>query len=190
MKALVVLSHLMSKNCELDNESIERCELAIKLSTKFKYDKIITTGWAYRDDCIIPISDVVKRYLANSTSIDPGKIVAIASSRDTVGDAVFTLQYVIKNNVCELDVVTSNYHANRASLIFKKIINHRIPTKIFGSKTQSIVNNALLDHERNSISAFNKTFSDTDFTSFISIHKTLIEKHPFYNGEIFPKISE
>ena len=38
MKALVVLSHLMSKDCDLEVESISRAELAIEKFSNKEYD--------------------------------------------------------------------------------------------------------------------------------------------------------
>ena len=70
MRTLVVLSHLMSKNCDLGVESIERSKLAIDKFTRNAYDNLITIGWDYRSDCATPIAEVVRRYISDHTSID------------------------------------------------------------------------------------------------------------------------
>ena len=44
MKCLGVLSHLMSKDCILDDESVARSKLAIEQFSKDEYEFLITIG--------------------------------------------------------------------------------------------------------------------------------------------------
>ena len=87
MKALVVLSHLMTKDGILEVESEARSKLAIDKFSSKKYGCLITIGWAYRDDSTTPIANVVKKYIVEHSVIDEGSIICVTKSRDTVGDA-------------------------------------------------------------------------------------------------------
>ena len=188
MKCLVVLSHLMSKDCELGIESIARSRLAIKRFVKDEYEFLITIGWAYRADCDTPISNVVKDFILENSDIDRHSIISISSSRDTVGDAYYCLEYLQKFSLREIHIVTSDYHVNRVDLIFKKIFNNRFAVKVFGTQTDAINEDPILLLEAQSVDVFKKTFALTDCSNINSIYRTLSTKHPFYNGEIFPKI--
>lgn len=188
MKYLVVLSHLMSKDCELGVESVARSQLAIKMFTQEDYEFIITIGWAYRSDCVTPISYVVKDFILNNSDFEQDAIISLTSSRDTVGDAYYCLEYLHKYPISEIHVVTSDYHVERVRLIFEKIFNNRLSVKVFGAKTDANNDNLILSHEKQSINAFNATFYLSDCSSVNSIFSTLSSKHPFYNGKIYPKI--
>ena len=178
----------MSPNCSLDKESVDRCNLLIKKAQENEYDRFITIGWAYRNDCTIPIADVVKKYIIQNSQLDPKKVFSINLSRDTVGDAIFTLEFGIKYGVSELDVVTSCYHVRRVAIVFDKVINQRFKVKVFGAKIDSSVNKNIIANEKKSIEAFRNTFAYTDFSSFNSVYSTLVEKHPYYNGTVYPKL--
>ena len=188
MKYLLVLSHLMSKDCELGTESIARCMLAIERFANDKYDFLITMGWAYRVDCKTPISYVVRDFILANSEIDHQSIVTLSSSRDTVGDAYFCLEHLQNINLGEIHIVTSDYHQHRTTLIFNKIFNNKFNIKVFGAKTDSSNNDSVLLHEKESIDAFNKTFALTDFSSIKSIYNTLSTDHPLYNGKKHPPI--
>ena len=188
MRCLLVLSHLMSNDCELSTESVARCRLAIAKFYNTKYKFLITSGWAYRLDCTIPISEVMKEYIFKNSSIQKRSIISLTSSRDTVGDAYFCLEHFQNSPISELHVVTSDYHVDRAMLIFDNIFNGSVELKAFGAKSGSAKNSATLSHEAKSVKSFNRTFALTDFSNKSDIFTTLSTKHPFYNGEIHPKI--
>ena len=188
MKCLGVLSHLMSIDCRLDSESVARSKLAIEQFSKDEYEFLITIGWAYRADCATPISDVVKDFILKNSAINESLIISLTSSRDTVGDAYYCLEYLHNLSMDEMHIITSDYHAERVELIFNKIFNKFISVKVLGAKTEASKDDSVLLHEKQSIDAFNDTFSQSDFSSINSIFSTLATKHPFYNGEIYPKI--
>ena len=188
MKCLVVLSHLMSQECELGAESCARARLAIDKFNADKFEFLITSGWAYRDDCETPISDVVKDFIIENSGIESDSVISLSASRDTVGDAYYCLEYFQQYPIQQLHVITSDYHVNRAEIIFKKLFSGRISVTVFGAKTVSICDENVQKHEARSINAFEHTFLGTDCSDIRSIHHTLSIRHPFYNGEIHPKI--
>lgn len=188
MKCLVVLSHLMSKECKLSVESVARSQLAIKHFSKDAYEFLITIGWAYRADCANPISEVIKNFILTNSEIEQKSIVSLTSSRDTVGDAYYCLEYLHNAPMDEIHIVTSDYHKERAEHIFTKIFNNQLRVKVYGAMTEANTYYSILLHEKQSIDAFNNTFAMTDFSSIKSIYKSLRTKHPFYNGDAYPQI--
>ncbi len=189
MKALVVLSHLMSKDCDLEVESISRAELAIEKFSNKEYDSLITIGWAYRPDCTTPIAEVVKKYILDNSLIGESSIISLTRSRDTVGDAFCCLDFFCNVKLTKLHIVTSDYHVNRTSIIFNSIFNNSVPIKVFGASTNDSMDPSTLQHEQRSLEEFFQTFKGVDFSSKNEIFGAISEKHPFYNGEIYSKIS-
>ena len=158
MKCLVVLSHLMSKDCELGVESVARSELAIEKFLNDNYEFLITIGWAYRADCETPIADVVRNFILDKSNIEHDLIKSLISSRDTVGDAYYCLEYLSETSLSEIHVVTSDYHMGRVNLIFNKMFGDGFKIVVFGAKTEACADPTILQHERQSMKVFAKTF--------------------------------
>ncbi len=188
MKCLVVLSHLMSQDCVLGDESVARAKLAIDSFNAENYAHLITIGWAYRLDCDTPISDVFRQYIVKNSDIDPSSVVSLPYSRDTVGDAFFSLKFSQLNGVKELLIVTSDYHVNRTQRIFDTFFSDRLRVSVIGAKTALANEVSVQEHEMRSIAAFDKTFSQTNCDDVACLCETLSTLHPFYNGEVYPKI--
>ena len=69
--AIIVLSNLMDNESNLNLESENRANLAFKIWNKQNcIPKIITMGWAYRNDTNVPISKVMANYLVNKLRLD------------------------------------------------------------------------------------------------------------------------
>lgn len=189
MNLLVVLSHLMSKTCELGEESVARADMATKLFSSDQYDKLVTLGWDYRSDCDVPIADVVSDYILKKLDIDNSLVMAIRESRDTVGDAIYCLDYFGSSKLKKMVVVTSDYHVQRTKLIFNRVFNNSVSIEVYGVETKANLDSETLIHEQQSLDAFCQTFDGIDFSSRHEIFSALSERHPFYNGKIYPKIS-
>ena len=189
MNLLIVLSHLMSKNCELGVESIARAELAIEKFSYNEFDRLVTLGWDYRADCATPIADVVKDYIINKSDIDKNSVIPITKSRDTVGDAFYCLDFFKDIKLKKIHVVTSDYHVNRTRVIFNKIFNNILSIDVYGVNTAATLDLEILQHEQQSLEAFFQTFNEVDFSSRREMFAALSKNHPFYNGKIYPKIS-
>jgi len=186
---LVVLSHLMSKTCELGDESLARVDMAIKLFSSDQYDKLVTLGWDYRADCDVPIAEVVSEYILKKSDIDNSLVIALIESRDTVGDAIYCLDYFRRSKLKKIVVVTSDYHVERSKFIFNRVFNNAVSIEVHGVETKANLDSETLIHEQQSLDAFCQTFEGIDFSSRQEILSTLSERHPFYNGKIYPKIS-
>ena len=94
--ALIVLSNFMNKDGILNKESKSRAFKAIDIYSKYSIKYIITSGWNYRKDSEINISDAFKSFITSNSSIQENKIISSSTSRDTVGDAFFTKTEIIK----------------------------------------------------------------------------------------------
>ncbi len=189
MNLLVVLSHLMSKACELGDESVARADMAIKLFSSDQYDKLVTLGWDYRADCDVPIAEVVSEYILKKSDIDNSLVLRLINSRDTVGDAIYCLDYFRSSKLTKIVVVTSDYHVERTKFIFNRVFNNAVSIEVYGVETKANLDSKILIHEQQSLDAFCQTFDGVDFSSRHQIFSTLSERHPFYNGKVYPKIS-
>lgn len=188
MNLLVVLSHLMSRDCNLEFESIARADLAIHKFYCNEFDTLVTLGWNYRADCTTPIADVVKSYILKNSLIDRNAIISITNSRDTVGDAFYCRDFFNNIKLTAIHVVTSDYHVNRTRIIFNKMFNNVAPVEVFGVSTDACFDPLIVQNEQQSLEAFYQTFEGVDFSSEKQIFTALSKKHPFYNGEIYPKV--
>ena len=189
MNLLVVLSHLMSNNHELGSESVARAELAIKMFSCNKFDKLVTLGWDYRSDCATPIAHVVRDFIIKNSHINKNSIIAIKKSRDTVCDALYCLDFFNDIKLTKINVITSDYHVSRTRIIFNQVFNNAVSIEVFGVNTSASLDSEIVQHEQQSIEAFRQTFKGVDFSSRRDMFAALSEKHPFYNGNIYPKIS-
>ena len=189
MEIIVVLSHLMSKDGVLGDESIARANTAVKLCNERRCGLLITSGWAYRSDCVLAIGDVVADYIKNKFNLTACNVVSDTNSRDTVGDAFYLRRRLTGLNCSKLSVVTSDYHVRRASLIFETIFANSVLIEVIGTPTGLTNDSETLLHEMNSIKAFEDTFIDVDFRDEEQIFRAMSIHHPFYNGTVYPNIS-
>ncbi len=187
MEVIVVLSHLMSKEGLLNTQTLKRIKKAIEICGIRKSDFLVSSGWAYRNDCSLAIGKVVRDYIKKKFDLGNCQILYDINSRDTVGDAYFIRKKISNLKLSDLIVVTSDYHVKRTKNIFRSFFP-KIYLEIIGVETNCIEIDTILRKERASLSKFKKTFKNVDFSDDTLIHKILKEKHPYYNGKIFPKI--
>lgn len=184
--AIIVLANEMDGNGNLNSESKLRANFAASLFKKHKIPLMITCGWAYRKDTAIPIAESFKNYLIEM-GVQSKKILSEKNSRDTVGDAIFT-----RLNICEplglksILVITSNYHVIRTKEIFDFVYGENFNIIVEGVYIKTTPE--ILEKEKESRLAFNKTFAKTDIGNIEQIYHTLQSSHPYYNGDKHPKI--
>ena len=143
---------------------------------------------AYRDVFQVTISSRVKDYLVSKCGLNPSIITEEPRSRDTVGDAVFSRlsmnQYL--NKVTDIAVITSNYHASRATQIFRFVFGEDIfvnsPDSFDMGRSTSLELN-----EAASFESFRNTFSVVAPGNINAITERLFTHHPFCNGEKYVK---
>lgn len=184
--AIIVLANLMDPAGRLNDETCARLTKAGDLLRTHDAPLIVPCGWAYRDDSDICIADAMAAHAVRDMAIPESKILTETASRDTVGDAVFT-----KRNLANpigwqrIVVVTSAYHSVRAREIFSFVYGQ--PIKVVAAASAETP--ALAASEEKSIQAFRATFASIDPGDDDAIFERLTARHPFYNGEIYPKVS-
>lgn len=184
---IIVLSNEMSKTGELNSESKSRLEYGCDFFLKNDQCYLITAGWNYRKDSNLFIGERMSQYAIKKRNVPSEKVFAEISSRDTVGDAFFSkINYVEKNKFEKILVITSNYHVLRTSKIFNFIYGDNYKIDVKG--IDGFDSNEKIDHERKSCKAFLETFKGITKGDTNNIYKRLKKSHPFYNGEIYPKI--
>lgn len=189
MKAVIILAHWMDQQGHLDQETQDRIRLAYDQFHRIKADFFITTGWNYRDDTPLCLGDQVAKALKQDYGISKQNILTDNHARDTVGDAYFIRKNILSAyDVRNVLVVTSDYHANRAGLIFRTLLPNNINVDVCSAQSGHLHDPAKIQHEQQSTQAFINTFHGTDTDSERSIYNTLKHHHPFYNGEIFDLI--
>lgn len=184
--AVIVLANEMDPHGVLNRESTLRANLAAELARELEIPRVVTCGWAYRNDSKVRIADAFKDYLV-SIGLKPECITTELNSRDTVGDAVFTRVNIIEPlGFSKFCVVTSNYHVARTKRIFDFVYGSKFSFDVKGAAVDFC--SAVLSKEADSESAFINTFSNVQAGDIDHIMETLKKSHPFYNGKIYPKI--
>jgi len=184
MDAVIVLANLMSSRAVLNKESRQRLELAAELFFQTRASCIVTSGWAYRSDCPVPIAEAMKRHLLKSYKLRAANVLDECTARDTVGDAVFTRLNVVEDRKWKnLLIVTSDYHVERTAEIFNFVYAGSVKVSVAGAKTT--LAQSRLDSELKSLDAFRRTFQGIEPGNISQIYIRMMQSHPFYNGEVY-----
>jgi uncharacterized SAM-binding protein YcdF (DUF218 family) len=183
---IIVLANEMDIEGNLNAESLARITLGCDQYFK-RPVTMITCGWDYRKDSPLFIGAVLKDY-AVKLGVPADKILAELNSRDTVGDAFFTKNSYVKSRGWKnLLVVTTDYHVNRTSRIFNFIYGPDYVIEVIGAPG---FDNADKQHaERKSLEAFERTFENVSAGDDRAIYARLSTRHPFYNGEIYSRLT-
>jgi uncharacterized SAM-binding protein YcdF (DUF218 family) len=117
---IIVLGSPNSKHGELYNIAKQRCELGIHEYMKHPDWKIILTGGygAHFNEAPKSHAYYLQQYLTER-GVPNQTIVDSVMSTNTLEDASFSKPTIIKYNVQELIIVTSDYHYDRAQYIFE-----------------------------------------------------------------------
>jgi len=185
--AAIVLAHLMDSQGHLNYESTARMDKGIEAYRHKEAPLLVTCGWAYRKDSGLPIANAMRLYAVNTHNIPPMDIIAETISRDTVGDAVLTKRTLaVPKAWTHLLVVTSNYHVMRTREIFAFIYGPRYVIDVRGAPTSDTAQ--LRNSEQASTDAFRSTFQDVVPGDDEAILNRLRDRHPFYNGMVYPRL--
>ena len=180
----IVLGHLMKQDGSLLKESRLRADKGYELYKKGMVNKLILSGWDYREDSKITLARAMREYLEKTHCLNKKIAYLCEDSRDTVGDAVFSRKKIEENssskNFC---VVTSCYHEERARKIFEFVYGESFQIKFIGVGQR--LTKKISKNEELSLRMFHKTFSDAKSGDLQSIYDILIDKHPLYNDEEF-----
>ena len=187
--AIIVLSNLMDGESNLNLESKNRANLAFEIWNQQNcIPKLITMGWAYRNDTNVPISKSMANYLVNKLNVPKEQILSDVLSRDTVGDAFFSrynFEKIFLNK--KIIIITSDYHENRAHSIFKFIYGENY--KIHFSVIETDLKKSKQKDETDSLDQFSNTFNGIKSGDMNKIQNILLQNHPLYNGTINPQMT-
>ena len=187
--AIIVLSNLMDGESNLNLESKNRANLAFEIwNQQNSIPKLITMGWAYRNDTNVPISKSMANYLVDKLNVPKEQILSDVLSRDTVGDAFFSrynFEKIFLNK--KIIIITSDYHENRAHSIFKFIYGENY--KIHFSVIETDLKKSKQKDETDSLDQFSNTFNGIKSGDMNKIQNILLQNHPLYNGTINPQMT-
>ena len=143
-------------------------------------DILITLGWNGNYNTL-PISDLVKEYI-NTNYLVKKNIVSLPYSKDTVGDAFFSLKYVLDNclNNYKKIVVTSSWHIERTKLIFNFFFNN---DKLMSFLATNENSNLFKSSEKKSTKTFINMFENLKHKKLSIIENHLLNKHPLYSNK-------
>lgn len=189
MNVVAVLSHLMSQQGDLGEETLARVECAIDVAKKHSCQYLLTSGWAYREDSSLQIGQVVADFIHQQHALPNCTVIADTHARDTVGDAFFLKQRLSEMPISTLFVVSSDYHVARTRVIFEAFFAP-IKIEVLGASTQANADSAIQQHELASIDAFYQTFEGVDFADDEAVFTALTKNHPFYNGMVYPLLKK
>lgn len=185
--AVVVLANLMDASGNLNDETTSRVVTAISELYKSEAKNLVTCGWAYREDSDICVADAMADF-AERLGVNRSRIIAETNSRDTVGDAVFSkLNVAVPNRWSRIIVVTSDYHTDRTGTVFRFVYGPSFEIDV--RSAPSFFTQEMTDAEARSLQAFWDTFAGIHPGDDDAIFDRLSERHPFYNGNIYPRVS-
>ena len=185
-QCIIVLANEMDIDGNLNNDSLSRVNRAVESYFLNPSSYLITCGWDYRKDTSLCIGNVMRDYCIK-LGVPPDKIIIELNSRDTVGDAFFSKQNIlIGRGWKNLLVVTSDYHVKRTLIVFKFIYGSGYNIDVVGSDSLKNDNDF---SEIKSLESFKKTFRNIKEGNDLSMYERLSDKHPFYNGDVYPKIN-
>jgi uncharacterized SAM-binding protein YcdF (DUF218 family) len=184
--ALIVLANEMGADGTLTDESLARAGLTLRIARERPTDLVVTCGWPYRPDSAVAIADAFKDHLVGQ-GLPAERIVPEVTSRDTVGDAVFTRAKVIDpRGIARLRVVTSAYHVARTRRIFGFVYGDGYDVTVLGATVPEPPGAA--EREAASLAAFRRTFAGVNPGDLPSILEALRTRHPFYDGTVHPAL--
>jgi len=118
---IIILGSPNSEKGELYNTAIQRCDLGIREYKNHPDWRIMLTGGfgAHFNTARQPHTYYLKKYLLDR-SIPSEAIIDQISSTSTLEDASLSKPAILKYNVTELLVITSDFHHARAQYIFEQ----------------------------------------------------------------------
>ena len=130
-EAVICLSHDLSNNLNLTNEYKRRIHKSYKILKKTNSKYMVFTGGILENRSILPLSEHAYIYLKKNFSVKNIDILKESKSRDTIGDAIFSLKKIEHKKISVVHIITSDWHITRTKRIFKKIYGHRYQIKFY-----------------------------------------------------------
>ncbi|MEO9803522.1 MAG: YdcF family protein [Reichenbachiella sp.] len=153
-KLLVVLGSPNSSIGELSTTAMERLDCCAKMYHEQRCSILCTGGWGEHFNLAKePHAEYAKRYLSPK-GVLRSDILEFALSQNTVQDAVKTKEIISKLKFDSITVITSDYHLDRARLIFDEILIH--PNLMYVGTTSKLSQSELDSLKKHEIKAINQ----------------------------------
>ncbi|MGX1928053.1 YdcF family protein [Flagellimonas sp. 2504JD4-2] len=153
-EVLVVLGSPNSASGELGPIAISRLGRCLDLFQKKSW-VLCTGGWSpHFNTAELPHAHYAKAYLVKK-GVPEGAFLEFALSKNTVDDAVKAKTVLTElNTEVALTIITSDYHAERAKLIFEEVLNG-YAMKFIGveSNLSEMEYEEVLSHEKRAIAS-------------------------------------
>jgi uncharacterized SAM-binding protein YcdF (DUF218 family) len=191
--AIIILSHELTPNRELNAESILRVDKGLELYHKGLAKFIIMNGGPGPFTKITPMgkyvlrgthpvqSEVMRDY-AISKKIPKNNILIEDYPSDTVGEAYFVKEDIlVQKNWKNIVIVTSTYHMPRVKVIYQKILGPLFNINFISLPVPADNDKTLRDLEKSKIKLFLEQFNHVKSGDSEMIEKILYTKHEMYS---------
>jgi uncharacterized SAM-binding protein YcdF (DUF218 family) len=160
---IVVLGSPNSEDGELYSIAKERCEVALAEYAKRPDWKILLTGGygAHFNTTDQPHAVYLRHYLVKRGVPGQAIMVEFAESANTLQDASLSKPIILKYQVSEIILITSDYHVDRARYIFEReFADTQVHIEFSVSKTEEVCEldlKALRKHEQEALAKLRKS---------------------------------
>ena len=118
--AFVVLGYALNSDGSLRKEAKGRCDVAYESAMRYPNSLIFVTGGATASkNKTATEGGQMKDYLVKVKGLDANRIITETRAKNTVQNAVYTIEKLIEYNIKTITVITSDYHLRRGSILFK-----------------------------------------------------------------------
>lgn len=115
--AIVILGYALADDGSMREPLIERLKAGLAIAKQYPKSKIIVTGGVPKQG--ITEADAMSSWLI-SQGIEKDRIILENKSTDTVENALFTTEKLVKDGIKDVTLVTSASHMRRALTVFKE----------------------------------------------------------------------
>jgi uncharacterized SAM-binding protein YcdF (DUF218 family) len=159
---IIILGSPNKCNGDLYDVAKARCKLALSIYRKhINYKFLLTGGFgAHFNTSSKPHACYLKKYLVKA-GVSEENILEYAESANSIEDALLSKEIIIKHNIHNVIVVTSDYHQKRAKFIFKNVFSNLNINLSFSLAKTNIKNSqldikSLIKHEKKALKNLNK----------------------------------
>ncbi len=117
--AIVILGYEL-KNGNMQPELMGRCDAAAAMAAAFPDSVLVCSGGATGKNNPRGNTEAgrMRNYLRDKCGVDPGRIYTDTRARDTVSNALNTLEILEKLGISSMTLVTSSYHQRWGQVIY------------------------------------------------------------------------
>ena len=131
----IVLGFGLDAKGKLPKIFLSRLNKAIELYRRNLFRKIIVAGGLTNKRLSLTEAEAMKRYLIRK-GLPSADILKEESSSDTIGNAFFVKKKILqKKKWKRIIIITSDFHVERAKIIFRKVYGRNFFMKFIGTKT-------------------------------------------------------